>query len=91
MAYVIVERTFESPLTDEQIEAAMQRMGPCLEQYGVRWIRSFLSKDRRRDVCEYEAADAEAVRIAHHTAGMPYLRVWTAEMMSPDETSGAAG
>lgn len=84
MAYVIVERTFEEPLTDEQIEVAMARMGPCLEQYGVRWIRSFLSNDRRRDVCEYEASDAEAVRMAHHLAGMPYVRVWTAQMMTPE-------
>lgn len=84
MAHVIVERTFEEPLTDEQIEAAMARMGPCLEQYGVRWIRSFLSNDRRRDVCEYEARDAEAVRMAHHLASMPYVRVWTAQLMTPE-------
>lgn len=87
MAYVIVERTFESPLTPEQLEKAMRRLEPCLVQYDVRWVRSFLSNDRCRDVCEYEAPDAEAVRMAHHTANMPYQRVWTAQMMSPENTA----
>lgn len=85
MAHVIVERTFDAPLSDEQLEAAMKRLNPCLAQYGVRWVRSFLSNDRRRDVCEYEASDAEAVRVAHHTADMPYQRVWTAQMLTPDD------
>lgn len=91
MAHVIVERTFDEPLSDEQIQLAMQRMGPCLEQYGVRWIRSFLSNDRRRDVCEYEATDAEAVRMAHHLGSMAYLRVWTAEVLTPESMAAGGG
>jgi hypothetical protein len=89
MAHVIVERSYESPVTDEQLEEAMARMGPCLQRYGVRWIRSFLSNDRRRDICEYEASDAEAVRMAHRAAHLPYLRVWTAAMMTPESVAAS--
>lgn len=40
--------------------------------------RSFLSTDRRRMICAFEAADAEAVRTAYRSAGEAFDRVWVA-------------
>ena len=41
MPRVIVERNFETPFTQEELSAVEARMGPCLDLYNVRWIRSY--------------------------------------------------
>jgi len=80
MAHLIVEQTFETPLTDDDHSRLGQRLDRCLEAYGARWMRSYLSTDRRRMVCEFQAADAEAVRTSYRSAGVRFDRVWTAEL-----------
>lgn len=40
-------------------------------------------------MCEFEADDAEAVRSAFRSAGIPFARVWTAEVFEPG--AGARG
>ena len=79
MAYLIVEQTFEPPLTDDEHNRMAARLDPCLESHGARWMRSYLATDRRRMVCEFEAPDAEAVRQSYRSAGEKFDRVWTAE------------
>jgi hypothetical protein len=81
MAHVIVERTFDPPLTAEELQAVEERMAPCLEIYQVSWIRSFWSSDRRRMICEYEAADAESVRTVQREARARFDRIWTADIL----------
>jgi Protein of unknown function (DUF4242) len=76
MPCIIVERTFESPPSDEDLTAAGIRERPCLELYGVAWRRSLLSGDRLRMVCQYEAPDAESVRKVQREAGNGFERVW---------------
>ena len=80
MAHLIVEQTFETPLTDEEHGRLGQRLDGCLAAYGARWMRSYLSTDRRRMVCEFEAPDAEAVRTSYRSAGVGFERVWPAEL-----------
>jgi Protein of unknown function (DUF4242) len=38
---------------------------------GVRWLYSFLSTDKRKTYCLYEAPSAEAIRRAATRAGLP--------------------
>jgi hypothetical protein len=38
---------------------------------GVRWLYSFLSADRRKTYCLYEAPSPEAIRTAAGRAGLP--------------------
>ena len=38
---------------------------------GVNWLFSFLSADRRKTYCLYEAPSAEAIREAARLAGLP--------------------
>ena len=38
---------------------------------GVRWLYSFLSADKRKTYCLYEAPSAEAIRRAALRAGLP--------------------
>lgn len=88
MAQIIVERSFASPVSNQDLEAVGERMAGCLSLYNVTWIRSFLSPDRRRMVCHYEAADAESVRTVQEEADARYDRVWVAEVLTPPPPLG---
>jgi hypothetical protein len=55
----------------------------CLELHNVRFVQSFVSTDRRRMICMYEAPDAEAVRIVNMTSKNPFDRVWSASRLTP--------
>ncbi len=80
MAHVIAEFAFSEPLTDEEHAKLADRVEPCLASYDVEWQRSYLSTDRLRMVCHFEAVDAEAVRLAHRSAGAPFEGIWAAEL-----------
>jgi hypothetical protein len=86
MAHLIVEQVFETALTDEAHGRMGERLDKCLDAYGARWMRSYLSTDRRRMVCEFEAPDAEAVRTSYRSAGVGFERVWAAEVYTRDVT-----
>lgn len=47
----------------------------CREARNVVWIRSLMSRDRRRTVCELEASDADTVREVYRQAGVKFERV----------------
>jgi hypothetical protein len=87
MPRFIVERSFDPPLTPEELSAIEARMGPCLELYRVHWLRSYWSEDRRRMVCEYEAADAASVRDLQREAEAKFDRVWPADLLGGSETA----
>ncbi len=76
MATLIVEHSFDPPLTEEALGAAFARLTPCLETRDARWIRSFVSADGKRMICEFEAADAEAIRDSLRSAAVPFDRAW---------------
>lgn len=81
MSVVIVERSFAHGLAPEEVEHLFRRLTPCLQSHDVRWIRSYLSADRRRMFCAFEAADAETVRQAHRLAGVGFDVVWKADAL----------
>ncbi len=75
-ANVLVERSFEEPVTLEEIQAIEDAGAWCLEAHDVRFARTFFSLDRKRMICLYRAPDAEAVRLAQRKAEMPVDAVW---------------
>jgi hypothetical protein len=83
MLRVIVERRFDPPISEADLQSVVERMTPCLEIYGVTWRRSFLSGDRRRMVCEYDAADTESVRSVQREANAAFDVAWAAEVLEP--------
>lgn len=83
MARIVVETSYDPPLTDELWDALNEKAMPCLEAREVRWLRSLMSEDRHRTVCELEAVDAETVREAYRRAGVPFDRIWTADLLEP--------
>jgi hypothetical protein len=80
MARVIAEQIFEHPVAEDALTDFTKRLAPCLDLRDGTWTRSYVSSDRRRMVCEFEAPDADSVREALRSAGIPFDRVWTAQM-----------
>jgi hypothetical protein len=83
MVHVIVERTFQKPLSVEELAVVEARMKPCFELYRVEWLRSYWSTDRRRMICVYRAPDAGAVRDLQQEAEAQFDRVWTSDLRQP--------
>ena len=81
MPRIIVERTFEPPLAEEELKATEARMAPCLDLYRVRWIRSYWSEDRRRMICEYDAPDTASVKSVQREAEAKFDRIWPADVL----------
>lgn len=89
MPSMVVEQTFDTPVSPEQMNAMAKRVDPCLEAHGAKWVRSYISSDRKRVICEFEAADAEKVRESYRSAGVEFERVWTAQVFSRDAPSSS--
>ena len=69
MPIFLVERRFA-----EDLEASAEvndRINRINEEEGVRWLYSFLSADKRKTYCLYEAPLADAIRRAAARAGLP--------------------
>jgi hypothetical protein len=78
---IVVERSFDTPQSDADMRQVADRERPCLAAYQATWKRSLLSADRKRMVCEYEAADAETMRRIQREAGAEFDRVWVGEVI----------
>lgn len=88
MEHVIVERTMVEPITIEQLHASSCSAKGCFELFRVSHLRSTISADGLRVICEFTAPDAEAVRRAQLKANLPYERIYTANVY---ETAGISG
>ena len=78
MTEVIVERHWEQPRTDADLQEMIERSEGCLARHRCDWHGSMLSTDRCSLVCHFYGPDAESVRIALRQAGSTYLRAWAA-------------
>jgi hypothetical protein len=65
----LVERRFAEDL--EGSAEVNDRINRINEEEGVRWLYSFLSADKRKTYCLYEAPEADAIRQAAARAGLP--------------------
>lgn len=82
MERVIVERTFDRPADMAELQAREKSAAWCLETWNIRPLASFVSRDGLRIICTYEAPDAESVRKANETAGLPFDNVWSAQVFN---------
>lgn len=65
----MIERRFADDL--EASAEVADRINRINEEEGVRWLYSFLSADKRKTYCLYEAPLADAIRRAAARAGLP--------------------
>jgi Protein of unknown function (DUF4242) len=69
MAVFMIERRYGDQLeVTADVAAGINRIN---DEESVRWLYSFLSADKRKTYCLYEAASAEAILRAAHRAGLP--------------------
>jgi hypothetical protein len=82
MPLYIIERTFadQLDLTNEDVEL----IDDVNADEGVRWLFSFLSADRHRTYCLYEAPSPEAIVTAARRANVPVDAVVEVGPASPE-------
>jgi hypothetical protein len=85
MPLFVIERTFadQLQLTDDDVKLIEE----VNADEGVRWLFSFLSADRRRTYCLYEAPSADAIIAAAKRTNVPADAVIEVEA----ETLGVPG
>jgi len=69
MPRYIIERNFAEKL--EVDDDAKQHIREINDEEGVEWIFSFLSADKRKTYCLYEAPDGDSLRKAAERLGIP--------------------
>ncbi|MFO7625300.1 MAG: DUF4242 domain-containing protein [Anaerolineales bacterium] len=69
MPIYLIERNFAEQLEVTPEGAAEIKL--INDQESVRWLISFLSVDKKKTFCLYEASSAEAIREAARRAGIP--------------------
>jgi Protein of unknown function (DUF4242) len=69
MALFMIERNFAESLNVSP--ADLRAIVEINNQTGVRWLQSFLSADKRKTYCLYEAKSGDAIREAARRAGLP--------------------
>jgi hypothetical protein len=69
MPVFMVERNFAEQI--EENRQAADEINLINADAGVKWLISFLSVDKKKTFCLYEAPNAEAIREAARRAGIP--------------------
>jgi hypothetical protein len=88
MAVFMIERRFAEDVEANVDEA--DQINRINDEEGVRWLYSFLSADKRKTYCLYEAPSPDAIRRAAARAGLPAdVVVEVTERMLPDGTAAA--
>jgi len=69
MPRFLIERNFAEAI--EVTKEGADQVRQINYEEGVRWLFSFLSPDKRKTYCLYEAPNADAIRIAARRANIP--------------------
>jgi hypothetical protein len=82
MALFLIERSFaeQLELTGEDVRL----IEDANAEEGVRWLFSFLSADRRRSYCLYEAPSPEKIITAAQRANVPVDEVIEVTQFQPE-------
>ena len=86
METIVVERVLDDPLDMEWLSTQRGQLVTCMQAHNVSLKHSYVSPDRKRMICIYEAPDAESVRLALRTAGvLPFDNAWKASILRPQD------
>jgi Protein of unknown function (DUF4242) len=86
MPRYIVERTFPDGLTiPANAEGAQATLGVVERNaaQGVTWVHSYVSDDKTRAFCVYDAPTPEAIRTTAHHNGLPVDRITEVRVLDP--------
>ena len=82
MVRFLIERNFAERL--EMTKEAASAVSRINDKEGLKWLFSFLTADKKKTYCLYEAPHAEAIRIAARRAGLPADVVIEVDELRPD-------
>jgi hypothetical protein len=86
MPRYMVERTFQGglniPLTDDGAAACQSVVGNNAEQ-GVTWVHSYVSEDKQKTFCIYDAPNPEAVRRVAEKNKLPVDKITKVTVLDP--------
>jgi hypothetical protein len=87
MPVFMIERNFADQLSVSPEDAAnIKRING---EVGVQWLISFLSADKKKTYCLYEASSPEAIREAAKRAGVPADVIIEVGELHPSGDTGA--
>lgn len=93
MPLYVIERNFADQL-DTAVESAKHKFEGIVranQVSGVDWLFSFLSADRKKTYCLYEASSPESIREAARLAGIPADEVIEISELVRPESFGLPG
>ena len=81
MALFVIERNFVDHLDPDAVDYAGIRL--VNDDVGVRWLYSFLSADKKKTYCLYEASNPEAIIEAAARLGIPADVIVAVDQIGP--------
>lgn len=86
MPRYLVERTFPDglaiPMTDEGAGVCLTVVGRNAD-LGVTWVHSYVTEDKRKTYCIYDAPSPEAIREAAERNGLPVDSIAPVAVLDP--------
>jgi hypothetical protein len=86
MPRYVVHRTFpdglEIPITDEGAQSVLAVVERNAEE-GVTWVHSYVSEDRRKSFCVYDAPTPEAIRKTASRNDLPVDQITQVRVLDP--------
>ena len=71
MALFVIERNFAEALSEEADESGAAAIQAVNDELGLEWVSTFLTADRTRTYCLYEAPNADLLREHAQRLGFP--------------------
>ncbi len=81
MALFVIERNFAEQLDVDGLDRAGIKL--VNDDVGIRWVYSFLSADKKKTYCLYEAPNPEAIIEAAARLGIPADVIVAVEQIGP--------
>jgi len=86
MPRYLIERTFPNGLNIPTNQEGAAACGGVVErntERGVTWIHSYVTPDKKRSFCIYDAPTPEAIRAVAQKNGLPVDRITEVRVLDP--------
>lgn len=86
MPRYLIERTFPDGLMLPADPQGAQRVAAVIgnnSRDGVTWVHSYVTPDRRKSFCIYDAPSPEAIRVVACANGLPVDRISEVRVLDP--------
>jgi hypothetical protein len=88
MPLFLIERNFAEEVALD--DAGVSHIRQINDEIGIQWLYSFLSADKRKTYCLYEAPNAEAIRVAAGRLELPADAIIAVSEVRPERFGAAA-